>query len=115
VTMKNAVIWDVTPRGSYKHRRFGETYQRARKTVSRHSSDIQALSIEVHNRRPLESNQLHIEMCSSNTTYIFLSFIRNSSANKIPYHLRLYVVSIGVTLQRINFYLQQIRIQAKTY
>jgi hypothetical protein len=27
VTMKNAVFWDVTPRGSCKNRRFGGTYR----------------------------------------------------------------------------------------
>jgi hypothetical protein len=27
VTMKNAIFWDVTPRGSCKNRRFGETYR----------------------------------------------------------------------------------------
>jgi hypothetical protein len=27
VTMKNVIFWDVTPRGSYKNRHFGGTYQ----------------------------------------------------------------------------------------
>jgi hypothetical protein len=27
VTMKNAVLWDVSPRGSYKNRRFGGTHR----------------------------------------------------------------------------------------
>jgi hypothetical protein len=28
VTMKNGVFWDVTPRGSFKNRRFGRTERR---------------------------------------------------------------------------------------
>jgi hypothetical protein len=39
--MKSAVFWDVTPCGSYKIRRFGETYRLHHQSGKNHSSNLQ--------------------------------------------------------------------------